>query len=192
MASAPRSADHLGPAAQDHWQTLLGYLDALHLPYQLDHRLVRGLDYYTRTVFEIFPGDAGSQSAICAGGRYDALIQQLGGRPTPSIGFAAGVERIILNLQKQGVAVPLPERGPAVVAYRGQKAKSAGVQLAAELRGQGISVVLAPDKSLKAQMRYASGMRASEVLILGEEELGKGVVTIRLYGYGRAARSTGG
>ena len=102
MASAPRSVDYIGDEARAHWQELLGYLDALGIPYRLDHTLVRGLDYYTRTVFEVHPAREGAQSAVCAGGRYDGLIEQLGGRPTPGIGFAAGIERLILNLREQG------------------------------------------------------------------------------------------
>jgi len=179
LPDAPHSADHLGPAAREHWESLLGHLDDLQVPYQLDHRLVRGLDYYTRTVFEVFPGQTGAQSALCAGGRYDGLIQQLGGRPTPGIGFAAGVERIILNLQDQGAIVPTLQAGPVVVVYHGNKAKSEALGLAAQLRQQGVSAVLAPEKSLKAQMRYASSMRAPQVLIIGEQELAKGVVTVR-------------
>ena len=96
---APQSADHLCQPCLDHWTTLLGYLDAVGLPYQLEHRLVRGLDYYTRTVFEVQPLDAGGQSTICGGGRYDGLIEELGGRSTPGIGFATGMERLTLNLE---------------------------------------------------------------------------------------------
>jgi histidyl-tRNA synthetase len=179
LAEAPRSSDHLGAAAYGHWEALLGYLDELEVPYRLDHRLVRGLDYYTRTVFEVQSANEGAQSSIGAGGRYDGLIEQLGGRPTPGIGFAIGIERVILNLRSQGVEVPAIGPGPVVVAYRGGKAKAAGIQLAARLRHQGIPVVVAPEKSLKAQMRYASGVDAQQVLILGDAELAQGVVTVR-------------
>ncbi|MEX2599732.1 MAG: histidine--tRNA ligase, partial [Dehalococcoidia bacterium] len=110
MDSAPKSIDFLGPDAKAHWEELLGYLNALHVPYRLDSKLVRGLDYYTRTVFEVHPAIEGAQSAVCAGGRYDGLIEQIGGKPTPGIGFAAGIERLILNLQRQ--EVPVPEVNP--------------------------------------------------------------------------------
>lgn len=179
LEDAPRSVDHLGGPAREHWEQLQSYLKAVDVPYQEDHRLVRGLDYYTRTVFEIHPKVEGAQSAICAGGRYDGLIEQLGGPATPGIGFAAGIERMILNLQRQGVEPPPDSPAPIVVAYRGDSAKSRGLQLAAELRSEGLVVILAPERSLKAQMRYASSAGASRVLILGEAELAKDVVTLR-------------
>ncbi len=94
---APRSSDNLCQACQDHWSSLRGYLNAVAIPYEIDHRLVRGLDYYSRTVFEIQPLEGGAQSTICGGGRYDGLIESLGGRSTPGIGFATGMERLALN-----------------------------------------------------------------------------------------------
>ena len=179
MDSAPRSTDFLGPEAQAHWDELLAHLDAVGLPYRLDHKLVRGLDYYTRTVFEIHPARAGGQSAVCAGGRYDGLIEQIGGKPTPGIGFAAGIERMILNLHEQGAEPPDVNPRPLVVAYRGEQAKTAAIRLALALRAEGGQAVLAPDRSLKAQLRYASAIEAPGVLILGDAELAKGTVTYR-------------
>jgi histidyl-tRNA synthetase len=179
LADAPRSTDYLGGGAKTHWEELLGYLNDLGIPHRLDHRLVRGLDYYTRTVFEIIPEKDGSQSAICAGGRYDGLIKQLGGKSTAGIGFAAGIERIILNLQAQRVEVPMEESGPLVVAFRGAQAKMEAVRLVRNLRTQGNAVVLAPERSLKAQMRYASSLDAPRVFILGDAEMAQGAVTVR-------------
>ena len=109
----------------------------------------------------------------------DGLIEQLGGRPTPGVGFATGIERIILNLQRQNAQVPPDGPAPAVVAYRGSQAKLRSVRLASELREQGIATVLAPDKSLRGQLRYASNMAAPHVLILGDAELAKNTVTLR-------------
>ena len=179
LEHAPRSTDYLGRASREHWEELVGHLQALEVPYRLDHRLVRGLDYYTRTVFELQAPEEGAQNTVCAGGRYDGLIEQLGGRPTPGIGFAAGLERLILNMQRRGVAMPPETPGPVVVAYRGSRAKTTGLGLASELRAQGIAAILAPEKSLRSQMRYASGVGAPHVLIVGETELAKGTVTIR-------------
>jgi histidyl-tRNA synthetase len=179
LVAAPHSADHLGPGSRAHWEELLGHLQMLGIAYTLDHRLVRGLDYYTRTVFELQPAEEGAQNTLCAGGRYDGLIQELGGPPTPGIGFAAGLERLILNMQRQGVELPPAQAGPVVVAYRGGQTKAVALRLAAELREQGISAVLAPERSLKAQMRYASSAGAPHTLILGEQEMAKGTVTIR-------------
>ncbi len=179
-ASAPRSADYLGDAARAHWEELLGSLDALGVPYRLDHTLVRGLDYYTRTVFEVHPAREGGQSAVCAGGRYDGLIAEIGGRPTPGIGFAAGIERLILNMREQGAEPPDAAAAPLVAAYRGARAKTEAARLAARVRSAtGAPVVVAPERSLKGQLRYASAVGARGVFILGDAELERGAVAYR-------------
>ena len=177
--TAPRTTDYLGVEAQAHWDELQSYLNALAIPYRLDHKLVRGLDYYTRTVFEVHPLSVGGQSAVCAGGRYDGLIEQLGGKPTAGIGFAAGIERMILNLKEQNLNPPQVNPKPVVMAYRGPGAKAAALTLALKVRSSEGQAILAPDKSLKAQLRYASSVEAPYVLILGESELANGTVTSR-------------
>lgn len=179
MANPPKSVDFLGAEAQAHWDELLGHLNALAVPYELDNRLVRGLDYYTRTVFEVHPVREGAQSAVCAGGRYDGLIEQLGGRPTPGIGFAAGIERIIMNLSEQGVGAAMGPVSPVVIAYNGAEAKAKAVAIATRMRDAEIPTVVAPDRSMKAQMRYASAMGAPKVVLIGPKEIERGVVTIR-------------
>ena len=180
LADAPRSVDYLTGDSRKHWDDLTGYLRTLGLDYTVDHRLVRGLDYYSRTVFEIQPPVEGAQSTLGGGGRYDGLIEQLGGRPTPGIGFACGVERVILNLKRQGVEPSRAEGLDAVVAYVGEPAKEAAVTLASKLRAAGVQAVLAPaGRSLKAQMRYAGSLAAAHVLVLGEDELAQGTVTVR-------------
>jgi histidyl-tRNA synthetase len=179
LDDAPRSVDYLGVEAQAHWDELRSYLDALGIAYVLDHKLVRGLDYYTRTVFEIHPPTAGAQSAVLAGGRYDGLIEQLGGKPTPGIGFAAGIERLILNIREQSVEVADRTPKPVVIAYAGAEAKRKAVAIAARLRAESIAAIVAPDRSLKAQMRYASAIGSPSVVILGAREIERGVVTIR-------------
>ena len=179
LAEAPQSARYLGAPAREHWEALLGFLGDLRITYRLDHRLVRGLDYYTRTVFEIVPAQDGAQSAVAGGGRYDGLIEQLGGRPTPGVGFAAGIERIIMNMRHQESPVPPAGAAPMLVAYQGSQPKAAAIRLVAQLRDQRLAVVLAPERSLKAQMRYASNIGAPRVLILGEREVSTGVVAVR-------------
>ena len=177
---APRSVDHLCNECQDHWEKLLGYVQRLEVPYTVEHRLVRGLNYYTRTVFEVQPAEAGSQSTLCAGGRYDGLIQELGGPPTPGIGFAAGMERIALNLKRQEVPVPEENSPRVVVAYLGDDAKEASLSLASRLRNLGIGAVLAPGgRSLRSQMRYANSLGVPYALVLGQEEIKKGTVVLR-------------
>jgi histidyl-tRNA synthetase len=178
--SAPRSTDHLCPQCREHFDQLTAYLNLLKIPFAINHRLVRGLDYYTRTVFEIQPENGGAQSTICGGGRYDDLIEELGGRPTPAIGFAIGMERIILNLKAQSVPIP-PLPGPRVfLAHQGAEARNETVKLASFLRLKGIGVILATgDRSLKAQLRQANNLGVSFAVIIGEEELRAGSTSLR-------------
>ena len=178
--SAPRSADHLCPQCNEHFNRLKRYLDLLNLPFVINHCLVRGLDYYTRTVFEVQPEEEGAQSTLGGGGRYDDLIEELGGKPTPAIGFAAGIERIILNLKKQGVPVPALPRPQVFIAYMGDEAKAGAIKLASTLRRDGIGVIEAlGSKSLKAQLRQANTLGAHYAVIIGEQEIKTGTVILR-------------
>ncbi len=179
-ASAPRSADNLCPPCQAHFSQLLSYLKRLEIPLEVNHRLVRGLDYYTRTVFEIQPGAGGAQSTIGGGGRYDDLIEELGGRPTPAIGFAAGIERIILNLKKQDIVIPLLPAPRVFIAHLGDAAREEAVSLAASLRRADIGAVLATgNKSLKSQLRQAHTLGVPYAVIIGEEELKSASLVLR-------------
>ena len=126
-AAAPRSVDHLCVECQEHWGKLLGYLQSMGIPYQVEHRLVRGLDYYSRTVFEIQPADVGAQSTICGGGRYDGLIEQLGGKHTPGVGFGSGLERLALNLKRCEVPVPDEPKPTYLVINVGDAARPAAL-----------------------------------------------------------------
>ena len=178
--SAPRSADHLCPQCNEHFNRLKRYLDLLNLPFVINHCLVRGLDYYTRTVFEVQPEEEGAQSTLGGGGRYDDLIEELGGKPTPAIGFAAGIERIILNLKKQGVPVPALPRPQVFIAYMGDEAKDGAIKLASTLRRDGIGVIEAlGSKSLKAQLRQANTLGTHYAVIIGEQEIKTGTVILR-------------
>ena len=180
IAGAPALTDHLCAECAEHFAQLRGYLDALGIPYELEPRLVRGFDYYTRTVFEVHPPVEGAQSAIGGGGRYDGLIEELGGPPTPAVGFGTGIERIILNLKRQEVAVPQGRGVQAFVAYQGAQARLPALRLASRLRRQGIAAVVATgDRSLKAQMRQADARGARYALILGPREVETGTVTVR-------------
>jgi len=180
VGDAPRSVDYLCEECSLHWTELLGYLKDLGIPYLVDSRLVRGLDYYARTVFEIVPSGAGSQGTILAGGRYDGLIEQLGGSPTPGIGFATGIERIILNLKTQKCLVPDQGGKKVVVAHKGDVPKKEALVLTSVLRCQGISAVLAPaGRSLKSQLRYASSIKATHAVIIGDREIETGSLVLR-------------
>jgi histidyl-tRNA synthetase len=179
-SSAPKSIDHLCPQCDEHFNRLKRYLGLLDLPFELNHRLVRGLDYYTRTVFEIQPEEEGAQSTLGGGGRYDDLIEELGGKPTPAIGFATGMERIILNLKKQGVAIPTLPRPQVFLAYIGDEAKDEAIKQAAKLRREGFGVIMAAgNKSLKAQLRQANNLNVNYAVIIGEQEIKDGTAILR-------------
>ena len=144
VAEAPASADNLCGACQSHWDDFRNCLAETGISYDVDSRLVRGLDYYTRTVFEISPPEEGRMVTIVGGGRYDGLIEQLGGRPTPGIGYGMGLERVIQNVKRQSVELPDAGRVRAMVVHLGPAAKIAGVRIASQLRSSGIAATLAP------------------------------------------------
>jgi histidyl-tRNA synthetase len=180
LEQAPDLHEWLSPESRAHFERLQAYLRAAGVPYTIDTRLVRGFDYYTHTVFEIAPPNAGRMGTIGGGGRYDGLIELFGGRPTPAVGMGTGIERIILNLKAQGIEPPaLP--GPAVyVAVASPAAADAGFALADELRREGVATQLsAGSTSLRAQLRQAGRIAAEYVLILGDDELARGTVTLK-------------
>jgi len=152
----------------------------LEIPFEVDHRLVRGFDYYTRTVFEVQPEAEGAQSALGGGGRYDDLIEELGGKPTPAVGFAAGIERIILNLQNQNVHIPPLDKPQVFIAHIGDEAREEAMKLAAKLRQINIRVIQATGgRRLKAQLRQANNLGIRNVVIIGDEEIQTGNVILR-------------
>lgn len=173
---APSVLDHLCAGCEDHFSRTKKYLDAAGTGYDINPRMVRGLDYYTRTTFELVTGMLGSQSAVAAGGRYDRLIEELGGPPLPGIGFALGVERVVLLLDGEG----LESRPDLFIAYHGEAAGDAAFLLMCRLQRMGFSVELDYEgKSLKSQMRRADKFRARYSLIIGEDELAKGKAALK-------------
>jgi histidyl-tRNA synthetase len=179
-AGAPRSVENLCPECATHFEQLKKHLSALELPFEINNGLVRGLDYYTRTVFEIQPEIEGSQSTVGGGGRYDYLIEELGGKPTPALGFATGMERIIGNLKKQQIAIPPIPPARVFVASLGEEANQSALKLTARLRRQGITAIQGTSgKSLKSQLRQANSLGARYVVIIGDQELKAGRVQLR-------------
>lgn len=177
---APQSTSYLGKDSGSHWGELTGYLEALGVNYTIDHRLVRGLDYYTRTVFEIQPSIEGAQSTLLGGGRYDGLIEQLGGKPTPGVGFASGMERLIINMRRDNVLVS-ESCGPTyLIATINDTGTKEAMKLASQLRSMGVGVLIGSrGRSLRSQMRNAHSLKIPSVIILGEDEISKGTVIIR-------------
>ena len=178
---APHTIDHLCSDCSQHWEQLLNYLSAINIPFEIRHSIVRGLDYYTKTVFEFQPNnEAGSQTTILAGGRYDGLISQIGGPSTPAIGFGSGIERLVMNIQALQTRSPADNERPVVITAAGSVDQHILVQKAAELRSQNIYTTIVPSgKSMKAQMRYAGAINARFVIVLGEQELSSGVIQVK-------------
>ncbi|MBX5490678.1 MAG: histidine--tRNA ligase [Chloroflexi bacterium] len=180
IAGAPRLLDYLCAECAEHFAALRAYLADADLPVEINPRLVRGLDYYTKTVFEVWPAEAGAQSALGGGGRYDGLVEQLGGRPTPAIGFATGIERIILNLKAQSIEPPLLPGPRVYVAHLGDRPRREAMRLADALRQQGVPTLVAVGgRSMRAQLRHANALGAPWVVVIGEDELARGVVQVK-------------
>ena len=178
--NAPKSIDYLCEDCGQHFNLLQKYLDKICLPYSVNHKLVRGLYYYTRTVFEIQPELEGGQSTIGGGGRYDNLISELEGKPTPAVGFATGIERIILNLKREGIAVPALYEPSVFIASMGDNARETAVKLSSDLRNAGIGVVQSTGtKSLKAQLRQANNLQMQYAVIIGDEEVASQTVILK-------------
>jgi len=180
IAGVPPVLDHLCQECREHFDALRRYLDLLGWPYTINPRLVRGLDYYTKTVFEVWAEGIGAQSALCGGGRYDGLAEELGGEPTPGVGFAAGLDRTILAMKEQRIEVPSLPAPQVSLAYLGQEAKEAALRLLLSLREAGIGVACTfGERSLKAQMREADRQETAYTLIIGQRELEAGQVAVR-------------
>ena len=184
-ADAPKSLDYLSDEAKNHWESLLTLLDGLKTAYpgfnyRIDHTLVRGLDYYNRTVFEFEPSIEGSQTSLFGGGRYDPLIGILGGKQTPGVGFGSGIERIILEIQRQESLNVDELLLNAVMVHVGETATNRAASIAAELRSRGLSILMAPaGKSMKAQMRYANRANAKYAIIIGNREIEQNVAAVK-------------
>ena len=176
---APKSVDYLCPECKEHWEQLQEHLRSININFEVDSKLVRGLDYYTRTVYEISPPSDRRTSVIAGGGRYDSLIEQLGGPPTPGIGFGMGIERVIENLKQQNISPATPAKPLVMIAHLGKSAKLESVKLASLIRLAGGSAAVGPSRGLKSQLRYAATCKASYAVIIGDDELAKGKYTIR-------------
>ncbi len=173
---APSMLEHLCGECDAHFVAVQGYLKAAAVPYSLNPRMVRGLDYYTRTTFELVTGLLGAQSAVAAGGRYDGLVEQLGGPAVPGIGFALGVERVALLLGDRCFA----QSPDLFIAVMGDAARLAGFSLMAALQDQGLRVETDVEgKSLKGQMRRADKLQARYCMVVGDDELAKQSVSLK-------------
>ncbi|HEX5324113.1 MAG TPA: histidine--tRNA ligase [Capsulimonadaceae bacterium] len=176
LANAPALIDFLCDECRTHFEALKGCLDLLGIPYELDPKLVRGFDYYTKTAFEVQSPDLGAQSTLCGGGRYDGLVEELGGQAAPAVGCGMGIERALIALQSLGRPLPVCAGPTAFLVTLGDDARNAGFKLLFELREAGVSADMDfGGKSMKAQMRAADKASARFALIFGENELATGV-----------------
>jgi len=179
-AGAPTTLDCLCPDCESHFGSVRGYLDRLGIAYQVDSRLVRGLDYYTNTAFEVMSRDIGAQSSIGGGGRYDGLIEAVGGPPTPGVGFALGVERILLTMKGQGIDLPGRDRPDVFVVNADPDTEREAFDILFALRKGGLSADKdSLGRSMKAQMKYAGKTGCRFVVILGGNELKKGAAGVK-------------
>ena len=169
---APVQLDYLDAPCQEHFDALKKYLDFFEITYTINPQIVRGLDYYTNTAFEIIYDDLGAQNSLAGGGRYNALVEQLGGKDTPAVGFAGGFERLLLALEKEGIS---PGESPQAFIYMvmmGEEAQKAGLPVMRKLREKGLRVDFNPEKgSFKSQMKAADASSAEYCVIIGEDEL---------------------
>jgi len=180
IEAAPVIAENLCQECESHFSEVKSYLDDQKIIFHEDHRLVRGLDYYTKTAFEIISGGLGAQNAIGGGGRYDDLVEELGGKPTPAVGFAAGIDRMIIAIDQQKVEWPVEKRLDIFVAKVNEKNKDKAFRLLQKIRNAGLSADMDySGGSLKSQMRIANKIRTRYAVIVGEEELSKNMVILR-------------
>ena len=181
ISNAPKMIDHLDDESQEHFTILKNYLDSLDIPYEVNPKLVRGLDYYNQTVFEWISNDLGSQGTICGGGRYDGLVEKMGGNPTPAIGFAMGLERIALLIQDKNTQL-VNKRCQLYFVALGDKAQIESMKLSKKILQVLPNITLSNDVSmgsLKSQMKKADKSNADFALILGEEELSNNQLSIK-------------
>ncbi len=172
---APVVTDFLCEDCSGHFEKLREYLSVMGIEYEINPKIVRGLDYYTRTVFEFICSDLGAQATVCGGGRYDGLIEQLGGKPTPALGFGMGLERLILTMEKQGCDFMEAKKCDLYVAPMSEDAASKAMAIASALRNEGFFVEYdLIGRGLKAQMKYADKIGARFVIVLGSDELDSG------------------
>lgn len=181
IVDIPLMADHLCENCKDHFSQLKLYLDEMDINYVVDKKIVRGLDYYKRTAFEIISNDLGAQSTVCGGGRYDGLVEQIGGPSGYSgIGFGLGVERLLLTLEANGVEIGNPNHTDIFVVTIGDKAKLKSFSILKDLRDNHISADKDHlDRSLKAQFKYSNKINAKYTIVIGDDELDKDEATLK-------------
>lgn len=179
-SDAPKITDYLCDECKEHFASVQKYLDAAGIEYKVNPTIVRGLDYYTKTVFEFVTDFIGAQGTVCGGGRYDGLIEELGGKHLPSLGYAMGIERLLMLMDKQGIEIPKPSTCDLYVATMGEAATVKSFQLIKSVRDCGlIAETDVVGRGLRAQMKYADKIGAKFSLVLGDNEIEQGFANVK-------------
>lgn len=180
VQGAPKMLDYLCDECRDAFEEVKANLDAMKIAYVVDPGIVRGLDYYTKTAFEFVSNQIGAQGTVCGGGRYDNLIEEIGGPSTPGVGFGLGIERLLLVLEASGIEIPKENGIDVFVAVMGDEAKAYGLSLMRELRKNGVRAGMdVMGRNIKGQFKYANRLDAKYTIVIGEDELRKGVVSLK-------------
>ena len=180
VGDAPKMLDYLCENCNAHFLGLQARLESTGIEYKINPFIVRGLDYYTKTVFEIISTGIGAQGTVCGGGRYDGLVEEIGGPPTPGIGFGLGIERLLLVLESQGIDLPEPAVCDVYVCTLGDTAALTGFKVVTALRNNGVKAECDHmGRSIKAQLKYADKLGAGCVVIIGEDEIAQGIAVVR-------------
>ena len=172
VQGAPVMLDYLCDDCRDSFEELKSNLDAMGIEYVVDPGIVRGLDYYTKTAFEFVTTKIGAQGTVCGGGRYDHLVEEIGGPSTPGVGFGLGKERLLLTMEACGAEIPQEDGADVFIAVMGDDAKAAGLKLMRELRQSGLSVQMdIMGRNIKNQFKYANRIKARKTVVIGQNEL---------------------
>ena len=185
---APVILDYVCDECSAHFESVKKYLDVMNIEYTVNPKIVRGLDYYSRTVFEFVSTEIGAQGTVCGGGRYDGLVEELGGPHTPALGFGMGIERLLLLLKAQNIEIPEPSSCDLYIAPMGDAASLEAMKIVSELRANGVSAQTdVVGRSLKAQMKFADKIGAKYTMVLGDNEIAEGKAKIKNMATGEAS-----
>lgn len=180
VKDAPNMIDYLCDECASSFEEVKGHLESMGLEYTVNPRIVRGLDYYTKTAFEFVSNKIGAQGTVCGGGRYDNLCQEIGGPPIPGVGFGLGKERLLMLMEVNGVEIPEAEPSDVFIVTMGDKGRIKGLEILRELHKKGISAQMDTlARNVKGQFKYAARLNAKKTIVIGDEELEKGVVQIK-------------
>ncbi len=180
VKDAPDMIEYLCDDCKNAFTEVQQNLDAMGIEYIVDPRIVRGLDYYTKTAFEFVTDSNGTQGTVCGGGRYDHLIEEIGGPPIPGVGFGLGIERLLMLMEENGVEIPQPEPLKAFIAVMGDDAKAFGLKLLRDLRNKGVKAEMDTlARNIKGQFKYADRLGAQYTVVIGDNELSEGVVSVK-------------